>query len=646
MLALWTALALRFPRAWLFVVPALAPALNFSPWTGWTVFEEFDLLVLGAAAAGHARLALTPAPAPNLPRVCGLGRGPGWWLASATLLLTGLSMALGFQDAGGLRLGWFPPETGSLNSLRLAKPALLACLLAPMLVAQLREARQHTLRCIAGGMLAGLAIVSLAALWERAAYPGVWEFKRRYRTVALFWEMRVGGAAIDSYLALATPFVAWALWAARRPLHWAAAAALALLAGYACLTTFSRGLYAAVVLSSTLLILVAWSRRRRRRQAAPSGPARNWGDAMLVLATLGLVATVAKEHGAAVGGLLALVVCAIALGVRRLQPAGWRAPASLALALAFALEVLVVFGPGSFMRNRMAASEQDSESRWSHWRHGVHLLATPAQWAWGIGLGRLPAHYAREVAQGEFSGAAEWLESGGRGAVALSGPPTRDDLGGLFSLSQRIDTRSSYRLQFDGRGATGSHVYARVCQAHLLYESRCHSGLLWIAGPADAWQHQTLVLRGRSAPLEGQFPPRQSVFGISVSNPGGSVAVTNLVLTGPDGASLLRNGDFTAGLAHWLPTAIKHFVPWHIDNLLLEVLIERGVVTLVVFLALVATAISGLWRASHADPLSAVVLAALGGWLSVGLVSSVLDVPRVALLAMLTVVCGLALRRG
>ena len=54
----WCVVAAWWPRAWLWLVPALLPLLNFSPWTGWIVFEEFDLLLLGALAGGYGRLAL------------------------------------------------------------------------------------------------------------------------------------------------------------------------------------------------------------------------------------------------------------------------------------------------------------------------------------------------------------------------------------------------------------------------------------------------------------------------------------------------------------------------------------------------------------------------------------------------------------
>lgn len=56
----WTALAWCFPRAWLVVLPAAVPVIGFASWTGWLLAEEIDLVVLGAVAAGYARIALYP----------------------------------------------------------------------------------------------------------------------------------------------------------------------------------------------------------------------------------------------------------------------------------------------------------------------------------------------------------------------------------------------------------------------------------------------------------------------------------------------------------------------------------------------------------------------------------------------------------
>ena len=97
-----------------------------------------------------------------------------------------------------------------------------------------------------------LLTTSLGALWERWVYTGLLDFSTDYRTTSLFWEMNVGGASLDGALALSLPFAL--LWAMRerRPLRFLGALAVLLLAFYASLTTFSRGVYLAVPLGMAL----------------------------------------------------------------------------------------------------------------------------------------------------------------------------------------------------------------------------------------------------------------------------------------------------------------------------------------------------------------------------------------------------------
>ena len=294
------AAACRFPRLWLFVLPAALPAMNLSPWTGWIVFEEFDLLVLGVVAGGYARMASR-----GVEGVWPL-RTAGRLVVVALIALTLISLWRGIGDAGGWAFGWFQHYTDPLNSLRVSKSALYVLMLVPLLR---REAAQPGAgEPFAFGMLAGAAIVCLAALWERIAYPGLFNFTDVYRTTALFWEMHVGGAAIDAYLALATPFVAWALWRARSTWQWGLAALFALVWVYVCLTTFARGVYLGVL---TAIVLLAF--------------------------------------------------------LRLLGGTGWRRWAGLALGLVLVAEVVGVLGWGSFMASRLSSTDRDYMCRTPHW---------------------------------------------------------------------------------------------------------------------------------------------------------------------------------------------------------------------------------------------------------------------------------------
>lgn len=90
---------------------------------------------------------------------------------------------------------------------------------------------------------------------------------------------------------------------------------------------------------------------------------------------------------------------------------------------------------------------------------------------------------------------------------------------------------------------------------------------------------------------------------------------------------MLRNGRFADGMAHWFAQARAYFVPWHIDNLYLELLIETGLSGLLLFVALLLAVIWRVWRAYlGGDPLAAYPLASiLAPLLALGLVVSVLD---------------------
>ncbi|TCU96174.1 hypothetical protein [Roseateles saccharophilus] len=128
-------------------------------------------------------------------------------------------------------------------------------------------------RGFARGLLLGLVLALLggaaAALWERMAYTGLLDFSTDYRTTALFWEMHVGGAALDGFLVLTLPFALLALLRTRSPLNFGIGLVIVLLAAYAVLTTFSRGVYLALPLALVPMVLLADAQRRRAAGSVP-----------------------------------------------------------------------------------------------------------------------------------------------------------------------------------------------------------------------------------------------------------------------------------------------------------------------------------------------------------------------------------------
>ena len=599
---LWCLLVVWRPGVWLLVVPACLPFLNFSPWTGWLVFDEFDILLLGALAGGYGRLACSSRSG-ALTRMPVVFRGLVVLLAGTGLL----ALYRGFADAGGFAFDWFAGYDDPLNSLRVFKSLGFALLFVPLLQHEIARSRALTDQRLATGIVAGLAVVTLAVVWERSAFPGLLDFSKNYRTVALFWEMHVGGAAIDVYLALTTPFVVWALVSARRPLPWAGAAALALLAGYACLTTFSRGVYLAVAGSLVLLGMLLWAQKSDFN--AREFLARVW-----------------RQH----------------------VPEGWRAKGGMMLVLALVAEVVVVAVGGSFMTERLTSTDRDLRSRLEHWRHGLDLLDGPTNWLLGKGLGRLPANYAAQVPQGEFSGAVKARvesEPGGvvNGFVTVRGPATMKVLGGQYALTQRVSmvSKGSHRVSLEIRVKKQTDVYLDLCERHLLYDGSCQSAFIRIFPGKTAWQALTLPLEGPVSSGGAWYAPRLGMFSLSVGNTGGVADFDNIRLIGPYQEELLENGGFSRSLAHWFPAAQSYFVPWHLDNLFLEVLVERGLTGLLLLVALMTYALwSSVIGRARSLPLSPYLAASLSAALLVGLVSSFMDVPKVAFLYyLLTIYC-------
>lgn len=582
------------PNLWLFAVPALLPLFSWAPWTGWVIFDEFDLLLFAAAAGGHARTAFTGRTVSD---DSALARDDRFFMGCAAVfcILCVVALARALLMVAPVSWSAFQSYTDPLNSWRVFKPVLYAALIWPLLRMQIEQDADAAVRRLGVGMLVGLTVVMLAVVWERLAYTDLWDFSTRYRTTALFWEMHVGGAAIDVYLALATPFVAWGLWTARTPLRWAAVAPLALLTGYACMTTFSRGVYGAV------------------------------------------------------GG--SLVLLALLLRRKRLPHIRWRVVAGWGLALALALEVAAVLGLGSFMRERMAASERDLGGRLEHWQAGLGLLRDPTDWAFGIGLGRLPAAYSQATPERSFPGDVRFVPpSPGQssGSVMLSGSKTPLNRYGLMTLTQRVALHPvrPHEVAFDVRSTVDADVSIHLCEMHLLYPRRCQWGWVQVAAAGATWRHVVMRLHGPRLDPGLAWAPRMGVFSIAVVNEGGAAELDNLSLIGPDRVEMLTHRDFTGGLAGWFPAAQGYYVPWHIDNLYLELLIERGVLALLAFVLCMGWTLRRLFDAAGSGwPIAPFLMASLCGCWCVGLVSSVMDVPRVAFLMLLLMLCAVEVTR-
>lgn len=505
-LVLATASAL-WPRAWLVALPALLPAIALMPWTGWLTFEEFDLAVLAFAAGAHARLAL---------RRAAVARAATGATGLKGFVLIGYGVALlfsvhqGFADAGGFVWGWWQGYHEPMNVVRVAKSLFLALLMLPLWRAALREAPERAAQSLADGLAAGLGVVALLALWERWAYPGLADFAADYRTTALFWEMHVGGAAFDGFLALTMPFAVLQLRRHASPLRWGLAAAIAMLGAYACLTTFSRGVYVAVPVGLAVTMVLASLQTRRGPERARA--AGGWWAGILAWVAFALAAAwVFPSSG--YRGLLALLgaVCLLlpmAAGWRRLPARGWAAGLALGIAASLVLGMLAWLPKGPYVAYTLIWFATAALVLWARWR-------PPATGALGTGATTVAAFVAVLVAMTQVAG--HWGDAAGTAAML----PVALLLAALAVWSAR-GTRPRWPESWHWQGGLLATMAAAGVLVGVLFggaymKDRFATGSQDLEGRERHWSRALSLLRDPAdwafGKGPGRYPPNQFLSG-------------------------------------------------------------------------------------------------------------------------------------
>ncbi len=271
-------LARYFWAPWPGWMLALVPLIGLAPWTGWLWLEELDLLVLASAAGGYLAWSgpnrqRPPAPQPPWRHELRWS-GPVKLALLAWVVSVSVAAVLGLQDAGA-DPGGFDGYLEPGFSLRPAKTLLALLLMLPLWLRAARRAPQ----ALTPSLLVGMALLMLGVAWgafaERLAFTGLTNFSADYRTTSGFWEMHVGGAALDGALALSLPFVLVLVLRQQGVKRFSLAMALLGFGLYVWLTTFSRALYLGALLGLALTALLGWSQRQRLRLGARD-PASSW----------------------------------------------------------------------------------------------------------------------------------------------------------------------------------------------------------------------------------------------------------------------------------------------------------------------------------------------------------------------------------
>ncbi len=568
------------PVALFVLVPAALPVLDLAPWSGRRFADEFDALLALGLAVAWARL--PPAPRAQRPAATA-----STWALAAVLVVMAIGVARTLWPWPGLALDAFAQPMSPFNALRVAKGALWAGLLY-MLGRRLQARGAPVGAAFGWGMSLGLAATVAWVLAERMAFSYLLDFGSQYRISGPFSDMSLGGAYVECYIACALPFLLQRL---LPPVPWwRLLPGLALLAGavYALMVTYSRG-----------------------------------GQAAGLLAVLLLVA----------GQLLA--------GQGR-----WlRAASGLAALLLVAVVSWPILG-GSFAQQRLAALDADVGIRERHWAAGLSLVDnSPAAQLLGMGAGRFAELWLwRAAATGAKPTASHRLVALDDGGTAL-----RLSAGYAYFVDQVVTVPAMtelaltlrWRARTDAPMATASAAAkARppgapevgLCQKWIIASFDCSRARASNTPLEGGWQQLSLRLR---APADGPGRlPRP--LRLSLHNGGPlPLDITDVSLLDAQGRQWLANGRFEDGMDHWTFTSDDHLA-WHAKSLLVGTYVELGALGTAALLALLlAGTAAALRRLREGWTEGAALLAALGAFATIGLIDTLVDVPRFLLLFML-----------
>lgn len=238
---LYLIILLKYPNAWVFLIFALLPLLDFGMWTGNIIYTEYDaffLETLGFLLFNGKNKVKYPFKK-ELFFLC-------------ILIFFILSILRGFWPYfEGLKN--YDVHLSYWNSIRVGKGFLSAWVIWYFIRYKLVTDYQNTIRLLGYGVCVGLFVFSLLIMWERHVISsilfgsGVYEilsrildFSSTYRVTGFFSGMHVGGTAIDGYLICALPVCFYVVSRQADTYRWLLSTSVFMLGVYCLIVTFTR----------------------------------------------------------------------------------------------------------------------------------------------------------------------------------------------------------------------------------------------------------------------------------------------------------------------------------------------------------------------------------------------------------------------
>lgn len=303
------------------------------------------------------------------------------------------------------------------------------------------------------------------------------------------------------------------------------------------------------------------------------------------------------------------------------------------------------FGSGSLMQGRFTQIDRDSQTRWAHWRQALALMAPGWDSAlFGMGLGSFPRLYLFDQGQ-DAGGRYAFRSEAGNEFLELSG-------GQDLRLGQRLELEAGqdYRLSLRYRTAAESaQLYVRLCRRNVVqmmeWNPECKTLSRYVESTRGAWQalewHFNIGEVGSDWRRPGRHPltlelMNRREYGL-MARPPAIVDFDDIEILDSEGNDRVSNGDFSRGMDHWFPYCDFNHLPWHIKNLWVDLYFEQGLLGVVAFAGLLGAFFLAVLRAPPGQAFALGAGTSVLAFLTVGLVGTLFDVPRLMVLFSLIV---------